>query len=74
MRQDLKVSAAEHLGQIELGLRIDCQGMRVDAGLMGFPNGLPDIRDAVATLIAVVVGWLAITDQDQKLFRRPFML
>jgi len=34
MWQDLKWPAAKHLGQVELGLGIDRQGVGVDAGSM----------------------------------------
>jgi hypothetical protein len=64
MRQELEISTAKHLRQIQSCLHINRQGIRLDTCLLRLAHCLTDISNAVAIFIAVVVGRFAITDEQ----------
>ena len=74
VRQDLIIASAKHLRQVQLRLHVNRQGIGVNAHLLGLTDGLPHVGNAVTALIAVVIGGLAVADQQQQFLRGLLLL
>jgi hypothetical protein len=66
MRQDVPAARAEHGREIVAGDPIDRERMGRDVEALGLSQRMPDVRDSVATFIAIIVGGLSVAEEKEQ--------